>query len=40
MALGLEVRAYTLSYSTSPFFMMFFFEIGYLELFAQAGFQL
>jgi hypothetical protein len=26
--LGLEIRAYILSHSTSPFFVMGFFEIG------------
>jgi hypothetical protein len=31
LVLGFEFRAYTLSYSTSPFFVMgFFFEINYL----------
>jgi hypothetical protein len=38
--LGLELRAYTLSHSTSPFFEMGFFEIRSCELFAQAGFKL
>jgi hypothetical protein len=37
--LGLELRAYTLSHSTSPIFVMGFFEIGSHELFAQAGFE-
>jgi hypothetical protein len=37
--LGFEVRAYTLSHSTSPFFVMEFFEIGSHELFALAGFK-
>jgi hypothetical protein len=36
---GFELRAYTLSYSTSPIFVMGFFEIGSRELFAQAGFE-
>jgi hypothetical protein len=36
--LGLELRAYTLSQSISPFFEGFF-EIGSSELFAQAGFE-
>jgi hypothetical protein len=36
--LGLELRAYTLSHSTSPF-LWFFFDIGSCELFAQAGFE-
>jgi hypothetical protein len=35
--LGLELRAYTLSHSTSPVFLMEFFEIESLELFALAG---
>jgi hypothetical protein len=29
-----ELRAYTLSYSTSPFFVLGFFKIGAHELFA------
>jgi hypothetical protein len=33
--LGLELRAYTLSHSTSPFFVMGFFEIGSHELFVR-----
>jgi hypothetical protein len=37
--LGLELRAYTLSHSTSPFFVMRFFKIGSLELFTPAGFE-
>jgi hypothetical protein len=37
--LGLELRAYTLRHSTSPFFVMGFFDIGSGELFAQAGFK-
>jgi hypothetical protein len=38
--LGLELRAYTLSHSTSAFFfVMDFFEIGSQELFARAGFE-
>jgi hypothetical protein len=37
--LGFELRAYTLSYSTSPFFVMGFFEIGSQELLAWAGFE-
>jgi hypothetical protein len=36
--LELDLRAYTLSHSTSPF-CEGFFEIGCLELFAQAGFE-
>jgi hypothetical protein len=40
LVLGLELRAYTLSHSTGPFFVMGFFEIGSWELFAQAGFEL
>jgi hypothetical protein len=39
--LGLELRAYTLNYSTNPFFFVIdFFEIGSRELFAWAGFEL
>jgi hypothetical protein len=38
--LGFELRADILSHSTSLFFMKVFFEIGSLELFAQADFQL
>jgi hypothetical protein len=34
-----ELRAYTLSYSTSPFFVLGIFEIGSHELFAWAGFE-
>jgi hypothetical protein len=37
--MGFEFRAYTLSHSTSPFFVMGFFKIGSLELFAWAGFK-
>jgi Na+/proline symporter len=37
--LGFELRAYTLSHSTSPFFVMGFFEIGSCELYPQAGFS-
>jgi hypothetical protein len=35
--LGFELRAYTLSHSTSPIFVMGFFEIGSGELFAWGG---
>jgi hypothetical protein len=39
--MGLELRTYALSHSTSPFFVMgFFFEIESCELVAQAGFKL
>jgi hypothetical protein len=39
--LGLELRAFTLSHSTSPIFVLvFFFEIGSRKLFAQDGFEL
>jgi hypothetical protein len=38
--LGFELRAFILSHSTSPFFVLGFFEIGSQELFAQAGFEL
>jgi hypothetical protein len=37
--LGIELRAYTFSYSTSPFFVKGFFEIGSLKLFSWAGFE-
>jgi hypothetical protein len=38
--LRFELRDYALSHSTSPFFVMSFFEIGSCKLFAQAGFEL
>jgi hypothetical protein len=31
VVLGFELRAYTLSHSHSPFFVIFFFKIGSLE---------
>jgi hypothetical protein len=37
LVLGFELRAYTLSHSTSPFFG--FSEIGSHKLFAWAGFK-
>jgi hypothetical protein len=37
--LGLELRAYTLRHSTSPFSVMGIFKIGFQELFAGAGFE-
>jgi hypothetical protein len=37
--LGLELRAYTLSYSSSPIFVKDVFEIGLCELFAWAVFE-
>jgi hypothetical protein len=37
--LGFELRAYTSSHSTSPFFVIEFFEIGSQELFAWADFK-
>jgi hypothetical protein len=37
--LGFELRASTLSHSTSPFFVMGFLEIGSHKLFAWAGFK-
>jgi hypothetical protein len=40
VVLDFELRAYTLSHSTSPFFVMAFFEIGFHELFAWAGLEL
>jgi hypothetical protein len=38
--LGLELRAFILSHSTSLIFVIGFFEIGSHKLFAQAGFKL
>jgi hypothetical protein len=35
--LGFELRAYTLSHSTSPFLWWVFFEIGSWEQFVLAG---
>jgi hypothetical protein len=42
MVLGLELRGYTLSHSTSFFFFFCdgFIEMGLTELFAQVGFKL
>jgi hypothetical protein len=37
--LGFEHRAFTLSHSASPFFVMGVFEIGSHELFVHAGFE-
>jgi hypothetical protein len=34
-----ELRVYALSHSTSPIFVMRFFEIGACELLARAGFE-
>jgi hypothetical protein len=39
VVLGFKLGAYTLSHSNSPFFCDEFFEIGFCELFAQAGFE-
>jgi hypothetical protein len=39
VVLGFELRAYTLNHSTTPFFIMGFFEIGSHELFARTGFE-
>jgi hypothetical protein len=39
MVLGLELRVYTLSHSTSHFFVKEFLKIGSHELFARAGFE-
>jgi hypothetical protein len=39
MVLEFELRAFTLIHSTSPIFVMDFFEIGSLQRFAQAGFK-
>jgi hypothetical protein len=36
---GFELRAYTLSHSTSPFFVMGFFEIESHKLFSWDGFE-
>jgi hypothetical protein len=38
--LGLELKAYNLSPSTSPFLRWVFFEIGSHKLFAHTGFEL
>jgi hypothetical protein len=38
--LRFELRAYTISYSASPFFVMVSFELRSLKLFAQPGFEL
>jgi hypothetical protein len=38
--LGLELRAFNLSHSTSPIFVTGLFKIRSPELFAQAGFEL
>jgi hypothetical protein len=37
--LGFEIRAYTVSHSTSHFFVVGFLKIGFHKLFAQAGFE-
>jgi hypothetical protein len=37
LVLWFELRAFTLSHSTSPFGDGFFFQLGSCELFAQAG---
>jgi hypothetical protein len=39
VVLGFELRAYTLSHSTSLIFVVGIFEIGSHKLFAQAGFE-
>jgi hypothetical protein len=39
VVLGFELRAFTLSHSTSPFFVFSIFEIRSHELFAWAGLQ-
>jgi hypothetical protein len=36
---GLEFKAYTFSHSTSPFFVISFFKIGFHKLFPEAGFE-
>jgi hypothetical protein len=40
VVLGFELRAYTLSHSTSLLFVMGVFQIGSHELFAWVGFEL
>jgi hypothetical protein len=40
LVLVFELRAFILSFSTSPIFVTGFLEIGSLELFAWAGFEL
>jgi hypothetical protein len=41
VVLGLELRAYTFSHSTSTFFVVvFFLRQDFMELFVQAGFEL
>jgi hypothetical protein len=39
VVLGFELRAYTLSHSTSLIFVVGIFEIGSHKLFAQDGFE-
>jgi hypothetical protein len=39
VVLGFELRAYTSNHTTSPVFVMSFFEIGSHELFALSGFE-
>jgi hypothetical protein len=39
VVLGFELRAFTLNHSTSPIFVMGFFEIRSHEPFAWAGFE-
>jgi hypothetical protein len=39
VVLGLKLRAFTLSHSTSPIFVKGFFEVRSCELFAHAGFD-
>jgi hypothetical protein len=39
VVLGLDLRAYTLNHSTSPFFVKGFGRYSLEELFAQAGFE-
>jgi hypothetical protein len=39
LVLGFELKAYTLSHSTSPFFVMVFFELGSHKLFVWVGFD-
>jgi hypothetical protein len=39
MVLAFELKAFTLSHSISPIFVMGFLEIGSLKLFALVGFK-
>jgi hypothetical protein len=39
VVLGFELMTYTLSHSTSLYFVMGFFKVGSHKLFAQVGFE-